>query len=85
MRVPYGHTWLDRLKYFRNTLIRICDCCTYQRDIYQSAVLVAIELLANKWPKVDICITLTVVAGQRKNEGEGLAMNAAKQMLEWML
>ena len=32
VRVPNGkdgHSTLDRYRYLRNTIIRICDCCTY--------------------------------------------------------
>ena len=36
VRVPHGkdgHTTLDRYRYFRNTIIRGCYCCTHSRDV----------------------------------------------------
>ena len=55
VRVPHGldgHSTLDRFRYFRNTLIRICDCCTNPEDVYQSAVLAAMEMMQFKWEKI---------------------------------
>ena len=88
VRVPNGwdgHKTLDRFRYFRNTLIRICDCCTCPMDVYHSAVFVAIELLANKWSKCEVCTTLAVVANQRLNEQEGQAIMTARMVVEWKL
>ena len=74
VRVPHGrdgHSTLDRYRYPRNTVIRICDCCTYTSDVQCYAVLVALEMIHSMWPKSVVCNTLLSVASQRKKEGEG--------------
>ena len=88
VRVPHGldgHSTLDRFRYFRNTLIRICDCCTNPEDVYQSAVLAAMEMVHNKWRRSIVCTTLQAVAGQRLKSVECYALLKAKQTVEWLV
>ena len=69
VRVPHGkdgYSALDRFIYFRNTILRICDCCTHPEDVYKSAVHASIELLGNMWRKQLVCHTLKTVASQKR-------------------
>ena len=87
VRVPNGkdgHSTLDRYRYLRNTIIRICDGCTYTSDIQWYAVLVAMEMIDSMWLKSAVCNTLLSVASQRKKAGEGDALIMAKQIVEWL-
>ena len=80
-RVPNGkdgHSTLNRYKYLRNTIIRICDCCTYTGDIQWYAVLI----IDSMWLKSAVCNTLLSVASQIKKAGEGDALVMAKKIVE---
>ena len=88
-RVPSGldgHSTLDRYRYFRNTIIRICDCCTNPWDVYQSVVFVAMEMLMARWSKSEVCATIQSVASQsRTKEMESYALLQAKAMVGWIM
>ena len=88
-RVPSGldgHSTLDRYRYFRNTIIRICSCCTNPWDVYQSVVFVAMEMLMARWSKSEVCATIQSVASQsRTKEMESYALLQAKAMVGWIM